>query len=247
MHNTIIQNLIDYQKQTAQATGLPVIEKHGLFSVQNVLGSWPRTTIGTVDMEKIPAVVLEIDNQQMAPFWVMDNEISVNQIEYLEKNGFREVNRWEGMLLKKDSFTLLDRTKDDLQISQVGSDTIQDWYQIVKEVMLPNKSISNEILDYWLSCNDVTLFVGKTEDRTVAAGMSFTYNKIAGLYFIATLPEFRGKGYATILVEALIEKCFREGVDEVVLHASEMGCSIYQKLGFTKEGPISTYWKIGRF
>lgn len=47
-------------------------------------------------------------------------------------------------------------------------------------------------------------------------------------------PEYRGKGLGTKLLENAIETCRKKGAWRVSLNATEMGKSIYIKLGFDK-------------
>jgi len=72
-------------------------------------------------------------------------------------------------------------------------------------------------------------------------------SNIAGLYFIATLPENRGNGFASSLVSDLIKQCLNRGAHKIVLHASEAGEKMYRSMGFKYTSPISTYWKVGIF
>jgi GNAT superfamily N-acetyltransferase len=49
---------------------------------------------------------------------------------------------------------------------------------------------------------------------------------------IYTEPAHRNQGLAGRLVERALEECRARGIQMVTLHASEMGQSLYQKLGF---------------
>ncbi|KAF0981887.1 hypothetical protein FDP41_011748 [Naegleria fowleri] len=60
----------------------------------------------------------------------------------------------------------------------------------------------------------------------------------AGIYSIATRENFRGKGYATMIVITLLELAKKRGVSKVILHASEQGCGLYSKIGFEKKMQI---------
>ncbi len=57
--------------------------------------------------------------------------------------------------------------------------------------------------------------------------------KSACLLNMYTLPDFRGKGLASKIVSALMEKARSCGCCKVYLNASDMGKSVYQKFGFT--------------
>lgn len=50
---------------------------------------------------------------------------------------------------------------------------------------------------------------------------------------VYTAPEARGKGYATLLMEAVLAECGKRNTPTVVLHASPLGRPVYERLGFT--------------
>ncbi len=49
-----------------------------------------------------------------------------------------------------------------------------------------------------------------------------------------TEPSFRGKGVASGIVRTTVEWCRVNGYPYVMLHASEMGRGVYEKLGFER-------------
>lgn len=53
-----------------------------------------------------------------------------------------------------------------------------------------------------------------------------------------TLPEFRGRGICTALVEKLIVEARALGLSRVHLHASKMGEPIYRRRGFAEPGDV---------
>jgi predicted GNAT family acetyltransferase len=62
--------------------------------------------------------------------------------------------------------------------------------------------------------------------------MRFTSHRIAGVYTVATLPEFRGRGLGEALtwraaLDGLVEDCVAAS-----LQASRMGFPIYARMGF---------------
>jgi GNAT superfamily N-acetyltransferase len=49
---------------------------------------------------------------------------------------------------------------------------------------------------------------------------------------VFTEPEWRRRGVAALLLEEIIEWSRKEGLDRLVLHASEEGRALYKRLGF---------------
>lgn len=83
----------------------------------------------------------------------------------------------------------------------------------------------------------------EVEGKTVAMAHLIPFEgegrKIGYIYGVATLPDYRGRGLASSLVEEIVERCHREGYDAVALiAASESLQSFYRELGFEGEVPI---------
>ena len=58
--------------------------------------------------------------------------------------------------------------------------------------------------------------------------------KIPYLLSMYTQPEFRRLGVATAIVKEAIKWCRKNGYSTMTLHASPMGRSVYEKLGFER-------------
>jgi predicted GNAT family N-acyltransferase len=53
---------------------------------------------------------------------------------------------------------------------------------------------------------------------------------------VATLPQFRGRGYAAAVMQALIKACCIMGGERQILHAQLSARGFYEKLGFVAYG-----------
>jgi GNAT superfamily N-acetyltransferase len=78
----------------------------------------------------------------------------------------------------------------------------------------------------------VAFLVAYAEDEPVATGAAYFTGQTAGLYNITTLDSARGRGIGTAVTAALMELARKGGCTEAILHASEDGLPVYQKLGF---------------
>jgi GNAT superfamily N-acetyltransferase len=76
------------------------------------------------------------------------------------------------------------------------------------------------------------MFVGYLDGEPVATNMLFNGAGVASVYAVATVPTARGKGIGgTITLKPLLlarERGYRYGV----LFSSEMGVSVYERIGF---------------
>jgi GNAT superfamily N-acetyltransferase len=66
-----------------------------------------------------------------------------------------------------------------------------------------------------------------------ASGRTIIYDKRQALIVnVFTEPGWRRRGLARLLMERVIAWCREQGIDSVVLHASEDGRALYEQLGF---------------
>jgi GNAT superfamily N-acetyltransferase len=70
------------------------------------------------------------------------------------------------------------------------------------------------------------------QGRPVSGAMLLFSHGIAGVYWVGTVPDARGRGYAERLMRSISNRAFDSGAGAVVLQASPFGEPIYRKLGF---------------
>jgi GNAT superfamily N-acetyltransferase len=76
-------------------------------------------------------------------------------------------------------------------------------------------------------------FLIYADGQAVAAGSASYVNGASYIGWMATLAEFRGRGYAETILRYMDGFMKREyGVTESVLHATEMGRPVYERMGF---------------
>lgn len=64
------------------------------------------------------------------------------------------------------------------------------------------------------------------------ASGSVPNGRLGTLLNILTYPEFRGKGYGKVLIQALIDEARALGLSVIDLHATEQGAGLYARMGF---------------
>ena len=81
------------------------------------------------------------------------------------------------------------------------------------------------------------------EDGKAVAGGSASYVEgISYIGWMATLPEYRGRGYAEALLRHMdVFMRRRYGAKETVLHATEMGRPVYERMGFRAVDEFAAY------
>jgi predicted GNAT family N-acyltransferase len=132
----------------------------------------------------------------------------------------------------------------------------------------------SEVLD-WAQIEPVSTMIRRTvfqEEQGIAAGLDFdgrdpecrhclvtVEGRAAGvarlegthIQRVAVLPEFRGRGVGTLLIDALIGTAAQQGLEEVVALAQGTSLPIFRRLGFEasdREQIIAgiAHWQVRR-
>lgn len=150
----------------------------------------------------------------------------------LKKNRFIPVTRWKGMALYTPP-SVASIVNCGLRFLDVRSDKeLNEWEQVAADVNgfvtdihspLPFGKIKKK--------PDIKLYTGYLNVRPVCCGALFDNGKTAGIYFIGTRHEFRGKGYGTAITKWMLAQTRRY---PAVLHASPDGASMYMRMGFAE-------------
>jgi predicted GNAT family acetyltransferase len=103
--------------------------------------------------------------------------------------------------------------------------------------------IKNHIID-----DSLVIWIATEEDEIISAAMVCYYQllptfsnkkgKTGYIQNVFTLPNYRGRGYATELMNKIIVDAKERNVGRLLLSASDMGRPVYEKIGFeavTKE------------
>ncbi len=95
------------------------------------------------------------------------------------------------------------------------------------------ESIWHEVMSpRLLGQEDVAVYVGYMNGEAVSTGLGIQTGKTIGVYNIASVPEARGRGYATAMTRRVAADGARNGCDVAILQASDMGLPIYERIGY---------------
>jgi ribosomal protein S18 acetylase RimI-like enzyme len=158
----------------------------------------------------------------------------------LEKIGFFCDENESGMFVEIKKVSREKRVKD-LKIFPVDDEQkLLDFIEVYRE-MGPQefKAISEFYLKGKKHILDqkslLKIFVGYLENQPVATSALFFGGGSAGIWNVATVPEFRQRGIGTDMTcHALLQALDNFGYRIVVLAAGRLGEPVYRKIGFQK-------------
>ena len=80
--------------------------------------------------------------------------------------------------------------------------------------------------------DETTWYVGRVGGEIVATAIGITVDGVTGVFNVATAPEHRGRGHGAALTAHVAREGFDRGATLAYLQSSQMGHSVYRRLGF---------------
>lgn len=162
----------------------------------------------------------------------------------LRDSGIFPITLWELMEIPESvsSPYLNDNQSEILNIT--GREEIIDFANHVNSSMMNDARVDANLF-LKLACDgSCTFYCLRIKAIIVVSALVFSSAQYAGLYFIATKPEFRGRGYAEQLIRYLVNYLFSEGKEKVVLQSVRKAVSLYTQIGFRSSGKLAVLRKI---
>ncbi len=165
----------------------------------------------------------------------------------LEKHGLVHVDDSPGMAL------LLSRWQEEIELPpSLTIQVVQNSAQLGKFIRLVQNGFHLpdacaqayfQLLQKWQAStpSPFSHYLGIWDGRPVGSASLFFAAEAAGIYSLATLPEFRGKGIGTALTVTTLREAKKRGFQLAVLRASPLGVGIYRRIGFQE------YFRLGHY
>ena len=75
-------------------------------------------------------------------------------------------------------------------------------------------------------------YLAREDGQVVAVGFGVFGQGTAGVFNIATVPAYRGRGYGRAVTSRIVADAVTRGADLAYLQSSEDGYPLYQSMGF---------------
>ena len=165
--------------------------------------------------------------------------------EYLKKYEFKEVGKVPHMGLIHSEFDKnkleLELEETDLEIRKIGIEDLEAYMDPLsvgfgisenEQLMIGFKKFVTDLLEFIPKNSPSGLFLGYVDDKPVTTSMGYISAGVMGIYNIATIPEYRKRGYGRLMTADLIIKSINAELRGSILQSSDMGKRVYEKLGF---------------
>lgn len=157
--------------------------------------------------------------------------------------GLEPAERLPGMVL--NPVAEIPRPPADLKITGWDAASLPVYNEIIAASFGMPLELANNLLTPGLVESTLRGFIGYVDGAPVATSALIASGGVAGVYNVATLPGYRGRGFG----EALTWHAVRAGVEEgcVIgsLQASAMGRPVYARMGFREIAPYESYVPAG--
>jgi len=199
--------------------------------------------------KQIDALIQGYAERTVAPLWIVHPSSTPSDLaERLEERGYQEIEIAPGMARNLENLPELPPLPDGVEIREaIGEKDIMELYglaawrwgvpdeyrsqlkKIIEEFKVGERTSNTR---FWLAWKD-----------SVPISKVALYNGSgsAGIYAVATRPEARGLGIASILVITAMKAAKDMGHNLVVLDSSPLAEKLYQRLGFITVAPLRLY------
>jgi GNAT superfamily N-acetyltransferase len=198
--------------------------------------------------EQVESTLAPFKKRNLPMFWwtgpaTLPENLNIN----LESHGLKHADSWPGMSMK-----LSDLPKKDLPpgliirpVSNMGM--LRLWNQPFTTVFEMPGFVTDffaNIFQYLGFEPDIPFrnYIGLLNDEPVACATVFYGAGVAGIYNIATLEKFRGRGIGTAITTYPLLQTLERGYRYGILHSSHMGFQVYSKIGFKEYCKVHAYF-----
>jgi GNAT superfamily N-acetyltransferase len=178
--------------------------------------------------------------------WVTRDTKPANLAEYLTAYGFTTVGEGAGMAI--DLLAMKDDVPEPsgLEIIEVRDEGMLKTWSHVTGVGFGIPEHAEPTIFEWFSTDikynqPLKCYLGIWQGKPVATSSVFYAEGVAGIYFVATLPEERCQGIGFAVTQRPLLEARDMGYRVGILQASKMGEPVYRRMGFREYSRIGSY------
>ena len=130
-----------------------------------------------------------------------------------------------------------------LEIRRVGSGSTRDDFCAIGSLCfhVPITWFS-EVFDSESVWQRFSAHVGYLDGTPVSTTAVIVNSEALGVYNVATVPEYRGRGFGEAVMRHALEEARREhGIERSILQSTPAGLHLYQRMGYRTVTSVAVY------
>jgi ribosomal protein S18 acetylase RimI-like enzyme len=156
-------------------------------------------------------------------------------IEATEREGLQQVYAMPEMVLDRPAEE--QPPTEDIELKRITSSTDAADYWRVATSAYASIGFPPQIFAFYenhegLAAGNAAAFLARLDGSPAAIAMTIVSHGVAGIYWVGTTVEARGRGLGRTMTASAVNAGFAMGADIASLQASPMGESLYRKMGF---------------
>lgn len=173
-----------------------------------------------------------------ACWWITPSTRPENLEGLLERSGWTLSNAWQGMARELEPPGERPVLPEGLDVRGAESEAeVAAWLRVFRRGFGASQRLERTLAEAWRGRSlPFTLYLARREGEAVGTALVFRTGGVAGVYCVCTLPEARRAGVATALMHHAMEEAARQGCRLAIVQSTEMGRSLYRRLGFSEGG-----------
>jgi GNAT superfamily N-acetyltransferase len=190
-----------------------------------------------VDVEVLCAAIREFYVRHGRTFSVWTRKHADAAVEdLLRARGFTDFATMPGMALLHDPGTRCEAPGLEIRAATTDQGR-RDYLQVTAEAYATYGAPHEYTEDAFASLDSVCAphiqgFIGYVKAAPVTAAAVYVTHGVAGIGWVGTIPDQRGRGFGEAVTWAAIREGLRRGATFANLQASPMGRPVYERMGF---------------
>ena len=169
--------------------------------------------------------------------------------ERLQAHGFRYDENTPGMAVDLSALNDAVKTPPNFTIASVENlEALKEWTRTFIAGFKMPEAWEAGLFDLMSDLGfdlPIRNYTGYRNGKPVATSNLFLAAGVAGIYFVATLPEARGQGIGAAMTLTPLWEAQQMGYRAGILQSSELGFPVYRRLGFEKLCAMDHYYRQG--
>lgn len=229
---TLNSEIFQSQSIAAMSTGIPVADLNWV---------WNEMPLESEDTGNI-ANIIKFYKQQNLPFWwwVYPSGQGNESRNFFESKGLKYLTAIPCLAIDLTLLPAARLSESEARVILVQNQkdlSLWEKLSFAGFEFADNSAISYHRFVASFDINEQSpqkLFLAYLDGLPVASSMLFINRDTAGIYFVSTLPAYRGKGIGLALTNYTMLYAKKLGLNLCVLQASELGLNMYMRAGFNK-------------